>query len=495
MRELIERIDFGNEAADDVDVEELADYFVEQASFYKYTNSANRVLVATARKGVGKSALLQWISHKIAYSDPDALVIKCRGADIVRNKFNLTSALETPNDYIRDWMIRICALVNRELAVRLKLGVDDDRLTLIETAELEGYKSRNLVGCLVDRLQGLIPKGLPTKVPIKEEIEMLKRVSDRKVYIIIDDLDATFQSTPKELLELSTFFSACRYIAQDINDIYFRATMRTEVWAMIRRYDESLDKMEQYVGEILWSLRDFRRLLYMRISSQIEKLGIRLPEHKAKRHTALEEDIIKYVFVPKMQWAEKLVSTSQVIYTLSYERPRWGIQLCKLAQANAIQGRLSVISKDNIDNVWGEYGNKRIADLVAEHKHQCKDIEELLTGFRGCERLLTRGDLFSWITRRITNHMAPNIEGTMTRSPREIARFLYRLGFIVARSDDEYGNYEHYRFEQMPDFLTSRTDDDFGLKWEIHPCYREALDIVKLDRSHRERFKKARRLR
>jgi len=44
----------------------------------------------------------------------------------------------------------------------------------------------------------------------------------------------------------------------------------------------------------------------------------------------------------------------------------------------------------------------------------------------------------------------------------------------------------------MPDFLSTRTDEDFGVKWEIHPCYRQALDIRKLDQSHRERFRKLR---
>ena len=76
----------------------------------------------------------------------------------------------------------------------------------------------------------------------------------------------------------------------------------------------------------------------------------------------------------------------------------------------------------------------------------------------------------------------------------DIARFLYRVGFILARSDSEDG-YEHYRFDQMPDFLTSRTDEDFALKWEVHPCYREALDIKKLDKSHRDRFSRLRRSR
>lgn len=70
---------------------------------------------------------------------------------------------------------------------------------------------------------------------------------------------------------------------------------------------------------------------------------------------------------------------------------------------------------------------------------------------------------------------------------------MYRLGFIVARSEGEGDSYEHYRFDQMPDFLSGRTNEDFSLKWEIHPCYRQALDIQKLDESHRQRFERLRR--
>jgi hypothetical protein len=182
-----------------------------------------------------------------------------------------------------------------------------------------------------------------------------------------------------------------------------------------------------------------------------------------------------------------MVRTYKVLYTLSYERPRWAIQLCKLGQETALRSHSEHITKVSIDNVWGEYGKKRIADLVAEHKHQCPEVEELVNGFRGCERTLKRDVLFDWINRKICNHMAPRIEGSSTRSPREIAHFLYRIGFIVARSE-EGEQYEHYRFDQMPDFLSARTNEDFNVKWEIHPCYREALDITKINRSHKERF-------
>lgn len=102
---------------------------------------------------------------------------------------------------------------------------------------------------------------------------------------------------------------------------------------------------------------------------------------------------------------------------------------------------------------------------------------------------MTRDELFAWINKRVSTHLESTIEGRRTRSPMEIARFLYRLGFILARSDGADGSYEHYRFDQMPDLLSNRTDDDFGLKWEIHPCYREALDIRKLDRSHKQKFR------
>jgi hypothetical protein len=230
----------------------------------------------------------------------------------------------------------------------------------------------------------------------------------------------------------------------------------------------------------------------------------RIPQHV--QSIDAQERLLEAVFVPKMDWVGHMVDAYKVIYTLSYERPRWAIQLCKLAQSAAIRNRADLINKDHIDQVWGEYGAKRIADLVAEHRHQCPQVEELLNAFRGANRLMPRDELFKWINNRISEHLEPFIDGKPTRSPMDIARFLYRIGFIVARSErdnddnddnDDYGylfvedtkkHYEHYRFDQMPDFLLSRTDDDFGLKWEIHPCYRQALDITKLDLSHRERF-------
>ncbi len=118
-----------------------------------------------------------------------------------------------------------------------------------------------------------------------------------------------------------------------------------------------------------------------------------------------------------------------------YNKYRWAIQLCKLAQDQAKAEESSIIGKTHIDKIWGPYGNHRIADLISEHKHQCRDIEELLSGFRGAERRMPKADLLDWITRHITNHMTPIIEGKKIQTSMQIAHFLFRIGFIVARVD------------------------------------------------------------
>lgn len=485
MAMILEYFDFGNEAGDDVPSEELATYFVEQGAFKKFSTKKNKLAVVVAKKGVGKSALLQWLKLSIPRKYSEDLVIKVRGSDLTRDSFNINSPLNSPNDYIRDWMIRLCALINREIAKQIKFALTDDEITLVESAELEGFKSKNLVGCLISRFDSLLGKTLPKSQEVIEHLEVLKRIDKPQVWILIDDLDATFQNTEIEQLSLSTFFSACRYILQDIEGVNIRVTLRSDVWPTIRRYDESLDKLEQYVEEIAWSEKDFRKLLYRRIEAQSSEVPFDLPERPNFSSTKeYEEQVIALVFTPEVLWGRKNISSYKVIHTLSYHRPRWAIQLSKLAQRKAVERERELITKEDIDDVWGEYGAKRISDLVSEHKHQCKNIEELVNGFRGESRVFNRDELFISIKNKILNHMNIFIDGKKANSQIEIARFLFRIGFLVGRAEDENG-YHHYHYNDMPDLLSSRTSNDFNMKWEIHPCYRQALDIKKLNKNQR----------
>jgi hypothetical protein len=503
-KKILNQIDFGNEAGDDVSTSEILNFFVEQSAFDEFLSPASRILLATAKKGVGKSALIRWIDAKVHEEHGDSvLIINCKGSDLARSNFKLSSKLELPNDYIQDWMVRICALVNRRIGADIDWAFGDDAITLVESAEIDGFKSRNLVSALADRFKKLIPKANPEKMHASNEIELLKRyeLKNLNVWFLVDDLDATYQRTAAENLELSTFFSACRNLAAQVTGINFRITMRTDVWPLIRRYDESLDKVEQYVRDITWSQADFRTLLSKRIKYQMDSLNIQislLPSRATE--IEVEEHYVNQLFEARTLWGKGERPMYQIIYTLAYHRPRWAVQLCKLAQKEAVKGNKTLIAKHHIDAIWGEYGKRRINDLIAEHKHQCRDVEELINAFRGAERRMTRDQLLAWINNHVTTHLSPFIEGKEVKTSMEVAHFLFRLGFIVARAEqeglsDSENNplpYEHYFFADMPDFLTGRTSQDFSVLWEIHPCYREALDIQKLNEYQKSRSQHAR---
>ena len=474
----LKQMDFGNEAADDVDDDELKSYFVTQEHFNIFLKENKRLQIIKAKKGMGKSALIKWIGLAISEQDENALVIKIRGSDLSRENFKLTNALIEPNDYIQDWIVRLCAVVNRELARKINFAYRDDEISLVESTEVQGFKERSLVSCLLERFRSILGKYQPTSTKEINHHEILKRIEsldESKIWILIDDLDATFQNSNKEKVNIGSFFSACRYMIQDVKGVNFRVTLRSDVWPVIRRHDEAMDKIEQYVSEIEWTEEDFKQILCRRIQTEFSDDFYGLDD----------DELLGKIFKPTVFWNEKQVPTYQVLYILAYNRPRWGVQLCKLAQDDALRKRMSHIEKLNIDARWGEYGLKRIADLVVEHKHQCIQVEDLINSFRGLERRFPQTDLLEIIRKKILNSLNIQVDGQKITKPEDIADFLYRIGFIVARAEEEYHGYHHYSYSELPDLFSGRSGHGFDLMCEIHPCYREALNIKKLNAEQR----------
>ena len=186
-------------------------------------------------------------------------------------------------------------MINRRIGSMINIAVTDDKITLVESAEIDGFRRRNIVSTLFDRMTKLIPAAEAKKLHAKNEIELLKRVSGgtMKVWFLVDDLDATYQRSERENIELSTFFSACRSLATQVNGLNFRITMRTDVWPLIRRFDEQLDKMDQYVSDITWSQNDFRRLLAKRIRSQLTLLEVSQADNSTTDLSSEQSDTYK----------------------------------------------------------------------------------------------------------------------------------------------------------------------------------------------------------
>ena len=83
-------------------------------------------------------------------------------------------------------------------------------MALVEYSEIQGFKGRNIVGALIDRMnKKLGPISLSASVPQNARSLLqnyMEKETDRKVWLLVDDLDATFTGSVDETLRLSTFF-------------------------------------------------------------------------------------------------------------------------------------------------------------------------------------------------------------------------------------------------------------------------------------------------
>jgi hypothetical protein len=469
---LDDRTLWGNEAADDEDPEVLNSYFVNQADWHEFFNVNIPLSIARARKGMGKSALIRECAYRLR-GQPETLVIAIKGTDLVaqRDFRNLT-----PSEQLYDWQQRICSVVNRHLGAQVGLALTDDSMALVENAELSGLRSRNLVGALLDRLKGKLGPAELQKLQIADNKALLGRSldSDRvRICLLVDDIDATFTESKEENLRLSTFFSACRDLAANFKGIAIRAVVRSDVWATIRKTDEALDKVEQYMIDIKWSVKGFRSVLAERITSYCQRIGQqKLTAGKSK------DEINGLVFNANYPWGQHTAHPHRVIYVYAGGRPRWAAQLCRLAGAEALRvGGSDVIKFGHIKQVLEVYGRYRLDDVSREHRHQCPTVMEVVNAFGNRPATYSTQDLLAFIRAIVMPNITIQIDGVRTTEPLDVARFLYRIGFLLALDRLTSGQPEYFQFEDKPELLRNASNLDNGMQWRVHPSFHAALGL------------------
>lgn len=472
---------FGNFAAEDEDIDLLDSYFVDKPG-YSYFRSNDKLWIVRAKKGMGKSALLKKVAHEKKSSNKEDIVIQIKGSDIIKNTFPNTTDIQ---QLIYSWQTAICSRVAVEIGKTLSLALTDDTITLVENAELEGFKEKNLIGCLVERMKRKIGRIEIDKPEMQNSIALLERYQEkkgRKVWVFVDDIDATFNNSEEESKRLSSFFTACRYLIQEVSGLYIRASIRTDVWSVISDKDESLDKVDQpqYMMDLSWSESEVKNIIVNRIKSYILTNLPNQAKFNYINNTFDNEDklekIMNEAFKTIMPWGTSRRKPSIIIYTLSNGRPRWAIHLCSLAGQAAVKKNKDKIGIDELTENLETYGMRRITDIVREHQHQSPQIRDFINAFAKKNVRYTTEQLLNLIQESITNKIQPTIEGVVgTPNEMDIAHFLFRMGFITAREDLSESEYKHYNFEDDHSLLNSEVNPDKGYTWEIHPSFRNAL--------------------
>jgi hypothetical protein len=465
---------WGNEAGEDEGDEKLESYFLSKPEFAKFYSEKTKLLFVRAKKGLGKSALLKHALNTCKNNNSDDIFLYIKGSDL-----ETIQSIESlsPSDMIRGWQQRICTRINYEIGARLKYAFSDDKINLVERAELAGFKSRNILRCLIDRIKYKVD--IKT-IPDGDSRALLQRVVDsadsHSVWLFIDDIDATFTNSEKEKLSISTFFSACRNLVNDVSGLRIRASVRTDVWHILSQFDEALDKCEQYMLDIKWSTAETGVILKNKILSYIKN------EQSIISRDLLNADqktILSLVFKEPFSWSKHKTDSFRPIHILSAGRPRWAAMLCKLGGQAALSYGNDKISINHISSQLRTYGRARIDDLYKEHRHQCRQLGDIIESFSGGPSRYTTSELLSHITDKIIKRKGfIQITGNISSSGSvAIAHFLFQIGFICARDSKENDSLGFVRFEDRPNLLTYSQNLDDGLPWEIHPSYREILRI------------------
>lgn len=472
---------FGNEAAEDEPADIFDSYAYERKEVDRFCDPTRAIAIARAYKGEGKSALLRLARTRLAVaSSVPPLILESVGptlSPILGDETNFAL-------WIQQWKRSILELVANRVGAEVGMAWSDDAMGLVELAEKNGFKSRNPVSAILDRLMPQKLKGIATRQrqPSSNFEETLRRWKGTPpdIWLFVDDVDRNFTNTPGEHVRISSLFDACRYMSTAIPSLHFRFTIRPNTWKTIKLRSESLSHVEQYTDVLTWAEEEMLFLLgrrvegYLARTGQLEQFREKLPSDRVAAARAL----VNLVFEDPIVWNKMHRPVHVPLYTLSQHRPRWLIELCRVSARRAARRNHARIMRDDIFHELDSFGRRRMDDTIAEFRPQCPQVAEILDAFRGQAEQYRTDELLTLIEKRVVQHVAPTIEGVPGRAThRHIASFLFEMGFIFGRRDFDDGSYEHIWFVDQPSLLVSRTDMDSGLSWEIPPVFRQALDL------------------
>jgi hypothetical protein len=141
---------FGNDAGEDEIPEVLDSYFLEKPDFQPFFDVSTRLNFVRSRKGLGKSALLKQAFYRRQKLNEGELLVYVKASDLIAMQEIDGSS---PATLTHGWQQRMCSRVNLELGTTIRFAGNDDSMALVEAAELNGFRGRNLVGALIDRLK------------------------------------------------------------------------------------------------------------------------------------------------------------------------------------------------------------------------------------------------------------------------------------------------------------------------------------------------------
>ena len=490
-----ERIDlsdvtlFGNDAAEEEDVAVFNSYAILPEGVERFFDDKAKMVFVRAYKGDGKSALIRMKSQALRTAvGGQGIVVAAEGSDVSPH-----IASEDFASWVRAWKKSITNAIAVEVGKKIGFAWHDDDMSLVEAAEQAGARPRSPVGAILDRIPfdklHLGPaqlEGLGIKRTGADTApEALKRWANNRppLWVFLDDIDRNFSGSKQDLVRIGSFFDAVRELSRAIPELRIRGAIRPNVWTLLRLEYESMSHSDQYMLDLAWSVEMAARMLAARVKGYLTRTEqhAKLNEisNSFSRTTRIDRELIRLAFDDPISWGKEQRPPIVPLFTLSKHRPRWLVELSKVAAKVATARGKPRIGRDEILTDYTAFSQRRMHDTIAEFRSYCPEVGEILSAFHRAKEEMATDELMTVIDRNVLSHLSPRLpEAPGGRAkPRDVAAFLFQIGFFYGRRDLPEGGYQHVTFSEQPTLFASRVNPDQGLRWEIHPVFRQALEI------------------
>ncbi len=467
---------FGNEAADYEDIERLKEYYLKSKVYSRVTADLPLRLVV-GHKGVGKSALIRYAMHEDYLEGTLPILIKPDDVlEVARSNVDFLQR-------IKDWKSGLTQVIAKKALEELGIGEN----IIIQSISQPTGKLLNL---LHDSINGILNKAGIKLEPAKESIAR-RFLEKKKIRIYVDDLDRGWSARRDEINRISTLLSAIMDMCNEYPGLQFRVALRSDVYFLYRTSDESTDKTEGSVVWFSWTQHEILALLVKRIETFFGRIPPqdleKLPQSVLARYLS---PIMEDRFSGGGKWENAPIH--RVLMTLIRKRPRDLVKLCSLAARRAHDRDSNRIGTEDFEQIFEEYSQGRSQDTYNEYKSELPQIQRLIEGMRPTTKEVKAG--IGWIyntdtlikkLKNVTEQGAFTFANGSKASPKELAQFLYKINFLIARkTHNEDGPIERKYFEENR-YISSEFRD-FGYDWEVHPAFRKHLQpetVFSLSRS------------
>ncbi|HEU6437866.1 MAG TPA: hypothetical protein VE028_10470 [Nitratidesulfovibrio sp.] len=455
---------FGHEAAEDEDPRRLKQYYFKN-NIYDEVTADLKLRILVGHKGIGKSALF-----KVAASEDienRVLPIEIKPNDVIGIGKDNTDFLRI----IRDWDEGLREIITNKI---IKTFTEENAEKVSSTTLPMG----KLLSSALDVIKkiGIVDS---VKKSIFENFKNTKRVN-----VYIDDLDRGWEGRKEDIRSISALLNAVRDISNEMSNVHFKISLRSDVYYLVRTSDESTDKIG---GSVIWYTWDRHQILAL-LAKRVETFfGREISEdslmnmHQSRIAQYLSP-IITQQFEGKGKWENAPIY--RILMSLVRNRPRDLVMICTLAARNARKNRRDIILTEDLQNIFEDYSLERIQDIENEFESELPEIKRLLFALKPSAKHSNKySDLYVYTTEQIEAKIQTAISKApfyfanndkKVATPEELHYFLYKINFLTARRKNKDGVIVRKTFEENK-YLTGRFVD-FGFGWEVHPAYRWALE-------------------